>query len=126
MINSFLIHSFQFLGFYHEHTRPDRAQYITIDWDEIERVEREDFLFGRFRKKKQYEPCYNCRTFGAYDYNSIMHYPVYLGTKNRTIIKVQNGSCDDSTCNIGQRKELSELDVVDIQRLYKCGKYLHS
>ena len=55
-----------------------------------------------------------------------MHYPTHLGKNNRTIITVKNGFCDGSKCKIGQREELSKLDVDDIQQLYNCGKYANS
>ena len=106
-------------GFFHEHSRPDRNQFITVNESAIELVEAEDFLF---HQKKHYEICRNCESIGPYDLHSLMHYPAYLGTKNRTVITIKSGVCRGSKCRIGQREGLSPLDVEDIQQFYDCGK----
>ena len=55
------IHS---LGFYHEHTRPDRDNYVTINWKNIESEN-----VGQFITHK------TSLTFNVpYDGKSIMHY----------------------------------------------------
>ena len=56
----------------------------------------------------------------AYDYESIMHYGDYSFSKNgkKTIVtkdlKMQNV--------IGNRKGFSQLDVIQINRMYKCNE----
>ena len=108
-------------GFYHEHSRPDRDNFIDIDYDELTAVAQEDFLF---RLEKDYKKCETCSSLGPYDFNSIMHYPDVRGSKNRTIIKPKPGLCENSElCNMGQRQGLSPLDVEDIQKFYDCGKF---
>ena len=108
-------------GFYHEHSRPDRDNFIDIDWDELTAGGEEDFLF---RLEKDYKKCETCSSWGVYDFNSIMHYPDVRGSKNRTIIKPKPGLCENSElCNMGQRQGLSPLDVEDIQKFYDCGKF---
>ena len=108
------------LGLYHQHSRSDRDDYITVNTTEIDRVQKEDFIH-RDKYKKEYEICSECKRFGDYDISSIMHYPAHLGIKNRTIITPKPGVCDDDNCNMGQRMELSVGDVNDIQHLYDCG-----
>jgi len=55
------------LGFYHEQSRPDRDDYVTVVWDKIEAGLEENFF-----KYNESE----VTTFGApYDYGSVMHYP---------------------------------------------------
>ena len=52
-----------------------------------------------------------------YDYSSIMHYGAYTFTIDRhmpTIIPT------DPTATIGQRKELTHIDVERVQLLYNC------
>ena len=102
----------------HEHSRPDRDDYVSILWDELKAAEREDFLF---RVERNYEICSSCTTFGQYDLNSIMHYPSAFGSKNRTVIEPKDGACPNGEeCIMGQRMGLSKLDVQDIQRFYQC------
>ena len=72
--------------------------------------------------EKHYRKCNNCKSFGPYDYNSLMHYPIHLGSQNRTVITVKEGLCEGSSCTIGQREGLSSLDVDDIQIFYDCGR----
>ena len=85
----------------------------------IELVEAEDYLPTQ---KKNYAICSNCRSLGPYDFQSLMHYPAYLGTKNRKVITIKDGFCKGSECLIGQRDGLSPLDVENIQLFYDCGK----
>jgi hypothetical protein len=52
------------LGLGHEQTRPDRDQYVTILWNNIEE-----------RYKSQYQISGDSATLGSpYDYRSVMHY----------------------------------------------------
>ena len=53
------------LGFYHEHTRPDRDDYVEIKFENIKDNHRHNF-WKRNSERTQ--------TLGPYDYNSIMHY----------------------------------------------------
>ncbi|XP_057678533.1 low choriolytic enzyme-like isoform X2 [Corythoichthys intestinalis] len=94
------------LGFYHEHTRSNRDQHILIHWDNIEKYGRQNFI-------KQ--DTNNLNT--PYDYSSLMH-------SGRTAFGI-NGAVTitpipDSSVEIGQRRHLSDLDIIRINRLYKC------
>jgi len=91
-------------GFYHEQSRGDRDQYITIMWDEITPEMRSNFDKRDARGQD----------IGAYDYDSIMHYPSHAGSRsgNPTIVpRVANA-------RIGQRERLSSLDRSAIDVLY--------
>ena len=57
-----LIHT---LGFWHEHSRPDRDEHITVNWDNIEAEER-----GEYNKTE----LSRVNLIGPYDVCSIMHY----------------------------------------------------
>jgi hypothetical protein len=96
------------LGFKHEHQRPDRDLHVTIDYANVE----DEYAFA-FDK----QPSAAVDTQGTpYDYNSIMHYGETYFSSNgkRTIIpKI-------STATIGQRKNLSPIDIKEIQLFYKC------
>ena len=109
-------------GFYHEHTRPDRDNFVTVNWDKFNQSFQEDFLPPRLYSKKaiNFKICSGCRKFGEYDYGSVMHYGRTIGIQNREVLTVNNDKCDN--CEIGQRKGLSEQDVADIHKLYGCSK----
>jgi hypothetical protein len=91
-------------GFYHEQSRGDRDSYISIMWDEISPEMRSNFDKRDARGQD----------IGAYDYDSIMHYPSHAGSRtgNPTIVpRVPNA-------RIGQRDGLSALDRAAIDTLY--------
>ncbi|XP_075700638.1 embryonic protein UVS.2-like [Rhinoderma darwinii] len=96
------------LGFYHEHTRSDRDDYVTIMYENISPDETENF-------DRQ-----DTNNLGlAYDYGSVMHYDKYAFTINAgqpTIVPKP-----DPNVPIGQRDGLSVLDVAKINRLYQCN-----
>uniref|UniRef100_A0A667WPC9 Metalloendopeptidase n=1 Tax=Myripristis murdjan TaxID=586833 RepID=A0A667WPC9_9TELE len=87
------------LGFYHEHTRSDRDQYVRINWE--------------YKKDSN-----NLNT--PYDYSSVMHY-------GRTAFASQFGKetitpIPDPSVPIGQRQGMSDIDIRRINTLYKCCK----
>ena len=51
-----------------------------------------------------------------YDYESIMHYPKNAFSKNGrdTIVQLKRGS------QIGDKNELSQIDISEIRKLYNC------
>jgi hypothetical protein len=61
------------LGLWHEQSRADRDEYVSIRWCNIE-----DGKAHNFRKRKQ-----GASDVGPYDYASIMHYPSGAFSKNR-------------------------------------------
>ncbi|KAI3364464.1 hypothetical protein L3Q82_011256, partial [Scortum barcoo] len=98
-----LIHA---LGLYHEHTRQDRDQYITVQWQNIIPGRQMNFNVKRGD------------TLGLpYDLNSIMHYGVYFFSVNGgpTMLPKQSG------VKMGQRTHLSNLDIQKLNKLYHCG-----
>lgn len=94
-----LMHEFfHAVGFYHEHNRPDRDQYIRVNWANIS----PDW-------KRQYQKVEGAKTYGQYDYESIMHYPDGNG----------NFDCLQSNCDeVGNRRYLTQLDINGINRAY--------
>jgi hypothetical protein len=91
-------------GFYHEQSRGDRDQYISIVWDEIVPEMRANFEMRDARGQD----------IGAYDYGSIMHYGATAFSKSGrpTIVPRQ------ANVQIGQREGFSALDRAAIERLY--------
>ncbi|XP_038826991.1 high choriolytic enzyme 1-like [Salvelinus namaycush] len=93
------------LGLHHEHTRPDRDQYVTIQWDNVVPGKAKNFVV----KKGDTQDL-------PYDYDSIMHYGTYYFSSNRnpTIGSKKSG------VQIGQRNHLSPLDITRLNKLYQC------
>ncbi|XXF77240.1 M12 family metallopeptidase [Myxococcaceae bacterium GXIMD 01537] len=94
------------LGFWHEQSRPDRDQYVTIRFENIVRG-----------AESQFTPATDATTQGLpYDYGSIMHYGSDFFTANGkpTIVPKKAG------VQIGQRERLSPLDIQSLNKLYGC------
>ena len=90
------------LGIFHEQSRPDRSNHITINWNNIES--------GRAHNFKT-EAAHN---YGVFDFNSIMLYSSWAFSKNNnpTITK-RNGSTF-----FGQRNGLSTNDINVLRDMY--------
>ena len=91
-------------------------------------MEKENFvrdnMYGtNFRKCNTKK--YGCKpTRSKYDINSIMHYKPTLTTVNDntfTVITPNDGSCENGECNMGQREQLSVIDIQDINEYYDCS-----
>ncbi|XP_077354926.1 zinc metalloproteinase nas-14-like [Festucalex cinctus] len=95
------------LGFYHEHTRMDRENYIRILPDNIMKGHHKNF-------RKQLGETFQL----PYDLPSIMHYGrTFFSANGRPTIvaKVK----DDK---MGQRFAMTPTDVTRVRLLYKCGR----
>lgn len=95
------------LGFWHEHTRPDRDRYVTINWRFVPAAYREAYEIKRS----------GVRRVGAYDIGSSMHY-------RSTTLTRPGGSA--ITRRDGRRllhdwSTLSRGDVAAIRTLYFDG-----
>ena len=92
------------LGLWHEHTRNDRNTYVNILTQNII-----SSAYGNFSQNGT-----NGVDLGAYDYNSIMHYPAYAFSSNGqvTIQTIPDG------IPIGQRNGLSTGDIAAIAQIY--------
>ncbi len=93
------------IGLEHEHTRPDRDQYIQINWENVNPSKLQNF--GTAPQ--------HLRMLGEYDYESIMHYGAQFFSENghATIVPL---FADPSV--IGQRNAPSEGDIKSIGRMY--------
>ncbi|MCK6692718.1 MAG: M12 family metallopeptidase [Thermoanaerobaculia bacterium] len=98
-------------GLWHEQSREDRDNYITINWSNIQ-----DGKSHNFDKHIS-----DGTDIGTYDYGSIMHYGKTAFSKNgnNTIdIKIPPGT---ATTTIGQRNGMSSKDKAAINKLYTPG-----
>ncbi|CAH2326019.1 astacin-like metalloendopeptidase [Pelobates cultripes] len=100
-----LMHS---LGFQHEQCRSDRDKYIRINWGNISQDKERNFY-------KLSTP--NLGT--PYDYQSVLHYGKYAFAND--VFKPTLEPTVNPDATIGQRIGLSSLDVVKINKLYKCS-----
>lgn len=101
-----LIHA---IGFYHEQSRTDRDDYVTINWGNIQ-----SGTEGNFDKYSagQVNP-FNT----PYDYGSIMHYSAYSFAVNPSVPTIIP---KDAGAGIGQRDRLSARDIQKLRNMYNC------
>ena len=109
----------------------DRNDYIEMDYDAIALVEKEDVVpIGTHAKK--FHLCnetklgrlFTCKILNSYDKSSIMHYRNKIGSINPTVVFQSKQPCPNNDCKFGQRKNLSPMDIKDIEDAYDCGEFL--
>jgi astacin len=106
------------LGLFHEHARPDRDNYVTVNYHNIDPSKRR-----HFEKKLEKEVDYQGT---EYDYGSIMHYAQRAWVTENCIgclaLDVNNNIAYNmqGQPTIGQRTQISPTDITQVNRLYKC------
>jgi Astacin (Peptidase family M12A) len=123
------------LGFFHEQSRTDRDNYITIIWENIKEGAQSSKKLKILRLASP-NICYNFILAGQedqfqtyrgdhldypYDYNSIMHYGwnAFSVDKHRPTILPRMATA--KKVSIGNRVVMSPLDVQKINILYQCS-----
>ncbi|CAH8638451.1 unnamed protein product [Heterobilharzia americana] len=99
------------IGFWHEHTRPDRDEHVDILLDNV--VEGQDFNF------KKMDPGEVNSLGEPYDYSSIMHYAKGTFAKANKDETIRPKACCPRP-PIGQRIQLSPGDIRQTNKLYSC------
>nr|XP_046480526.1 bone morphogenetic protein 1 isoform X1 [Neodiprion pinetum] len=103
------------VGFWHEHTRPDRDRHVQIIRDNI--MSGQEYNFNKLTEEE-------VNSLGLpYDYDSIMHYAKNTfskGTYLDTILPMETHG--KKRPEIGQRIRLSEGDIAQTNLLYKCHR----
>ncbi|TGZ60201.1 hypothetical protein CRM22_008660 [Opisthorchis felineus] len=99
------------IGFWHEHTRPDRDNHVDILLENV--VEGQDFNF------KKMDPGEVNSLGEPYDYSSIMHYAKGTFAKANKDETIRPKACCPRP-PIGQRIQLSPGDVRQTNKLYSC------
>ena len=107
------------IGFWHEQSRPDRDNYVRINWDNMDWWQRHNFM-----KRKDFDIDYQG---SVYDYGSIMQYSerafVKRNCRGCKTIEVSNEAEYKAQGRpwIGQRSDLSSSDIQQANRLYSCA-----
>ncbi|XP_037009675.2 meprin A subunit beta [Artibeus jamaicensis] len=102
------------LGFWHEQSRSDRDDYVTIMWDRIQS--------GREHNFNTYDDQVSDTLNVPYDYTSVMHYSKNAfrnGTEPTIVTRIS-----DFMDVIGQRMDFSDYDLLKLNRLYNCSSSL--
>lgn len=94
------------LGFLHEHVRPDRDQYVDVDFKKLTKVKSEQEIEDNYDIKRT-----EAVTLSPYDYVSVLHYG-----RKWISVKKKGAVIFDPANNYG----LSELDIKHLNELYNC------
>jgi len=97
------------LGFFHEQSRTDRDDYVTINWSNIQA--------GTANNFDKYSASQVDPQGVVYDYGSLMHYSAYSFAINPSIPTIIPR---DSGAVIGQRDGLSARDAQKLRNMYSC------
>ncbi|KAJ3621320.1 hypothetical protein MTP99_003471 [Tenebrio molitor] len=103
------------VGFWHEHTRPDRDKHVNIIRENI--MSGQEYNFNKLNDEE-------VNSLGLiYDYDSIMHYARNTFSKGTYLDTIQPIDVPNrKRPEIGQRVRLSEGDIAQTNLLYKCPK----
>uniref|UniRef100_A0A8C2FCN4 Metalloendopeptidase n=1 Tax=Cyprinus carpio TaxID=7962 RepID=A0A8C2FCN4_CYPCA len=101
------------IGFWHEHTRPDRDDHVTIIRDNIQPGQEYNFI-----KMEQGD----VNSLGEpYDFDSIMHYARNTFSRGMFLDTILPSRDDNGVRPaIGQRTRLSKGDISQAKKLYRC------
>ncbi|KAM8966886.1 meprin A subunit beta-like [Pelodytes ibericus] len=102
------------LGFWHEQSRSDRDDYVTIEWEQI--------LSANTHNFDKYDDSVSSFLNVPYDYTSVMHYSKNaFQNGNKPTILTKNPEFSNL---IGQRLDFSDNDIQKLNKLYNCGSSL--
>lgn len=96
------------LGMYHEHTREDRDNFVTILTANIESGKEHNFARN----------VDGATDIGSYDPGSMMHYGPYAFSIEPGVKKTIEAKSGVSEADMGQRAALGPTDIATIQQLY--------
>ncbi|CAH1269126.1 ASTL [Branchiostoma lanceolatum] len=97
------------LGFWHEQSRPDRDNFVAIQWANIPQSVR--YNFQKYTNRE-------VNSLGsAYDLGSVMHYGSYAFSFNRRPTITDRSGRPIRT----QRRGFSSSDLAQLAALYKCS-----
>jgi hypothetical protein len=115
------------LGFFHEQSRPDRDDFVTINLDNVCKAGDTScsggFCFDRDSNRISCDHNFaihaDADVYGPYDLGSIMHYGAFAFSRNgQPTITVNEPYTDDWQSRLGQRSGLSQRDRNAMGCLY--------
>lgn len=94
------------------HASYDRDDYVKIRWNNVIPWMTSDFM----KYTKSEVTHFNT----SYDYDSVLHYSAYAFSANGepTIEPLDTSKMK----TIGQREKLSKIDIIKLNRMYKCDE----
>ncbi|KAL3270928.1 hypothetical protein HHI36_021434 [Cryptolaemus montrouzieri] len=97
-------------GFYHEQNRPERDDYVTVNFHNIKPGHDANFIKADKDKTISYGV--------PYDYRSVMHYSDHAFSRNGqpTIVPKQ----PEAAKKMGQREGFSRGDILKLNAMYNC------
>ena len=102
------------IGFWHEHSRPDRGKHVEIIDKNIKSENIRNFYIQNINQ---------ANLVGEYDICSVMHYHEWGFTNkegrregDKTIVPIRK----DYDCTMGQRMTWTDIDVQKINLYYNC------
>uniref|UniRef100_A0A4W4EYL9 Metalloendopeptidase n=1 Tax=Electrophorus electricus TaxID=8005 RepID=A0A4W4EYL9_ELEEL len=102
------------IGFWHEHTRPDRDNHVAIIRDNIQPGQEYNFL--------KMEPGEVNSLGELYDFDSIMHYARNTFSRGMFLDTILPSRDENGVRPaIGQRTRLSKGDISQARKLYRCS-----
>jgi len=100
------------VGFYHEQNRSDRDNFLTIYWDNIDPLYKDEFRKMHPEDNKILTP---------FDYNSIMLYGPHSYSKDGTAITMEPKFQGFTMDEVYDKPGLTKMDAEAIQLLYNCN-----
>ncbi|XP_035211008.1 astacin-like metalloprotease toxin 5 [Stegodyphus dumicola] len=100
------------VGFYHEHSRSDRDDYLNIHYENIQTGMESQFVKLRPKQNQLLTP---------FDYDSIMLYGETVFSKSHYDgLKTMTAKDGRKLKEVTDKPGLSESDIIRISKLYKC------
>ena len=101
------------LGFWHEQSRPDRDEYVSILTENIQ-----PFAVNNFVKQDHTK----VNSLGSqYDYNSIMHYPNWAFQMSAGLVTIVPTRPLQRWEAMGQCGRMSPTDIQQMRLMYQCS-----
>lgn len=116
------------VGFAHEQTRPDRDNYVTINWGNIQAGTESNFqAFTTSQVNTMgfaYDYCEFCfifyyNTIYIYHLDSVMHYEWNAFSKNG-YATIQPKSSSISLTSLGSASTMTSIDIQKVKKYYGC------